>query len=363
MNTPVLKDPQNTQLALSESEKAQAVEIAKTIDDTNPMSVATFGRALAQHTSQYADQLLEETQGQELSDVGKKLTEIIVTAKSFNIGRYSFGANIPVIGTLIQKALVSKEKLKLQFDSTKDQLESLVSEVDLTQNKLSQRIDQMESVYHSVTEEYKLLEIHVNAGNIKLAELSEKIDDITKTVSGDQDAQQLNDLHNQRSMLDKRVLDLKTIQQTALQALPSIRIMQANNAALIDKFHTIKELTLPSWKRQFMLALALDEQRASVQLADSIDDATNYFLKKNAELLKDNTIKTAKANQRLVIDIETMKKAQESLISTFQEVATIQQHGLENRAQASKDIQVMRDSLNAQLARVNSDQKAQKQIH
>ena len=140
---------------------------------------------------------------------------------------------------------------------------------------------------------------------------------------------------------------MKVLQHAALQQLPMIRMVQTNNRMLIEKFHTIRELTVPAWKRQFMLALSLNEQKSAVQLANSIDDATNRFLLENAKLLKDNTLSTARANQRLVIDVETLRQVHDSLVETMQEVIRINADGVKARAQVSNDLRQMREALAA----------------
>jgi uncharacterized protein YaaN involved in tellurite resistance len=122
---------------------------------------------------------------------------------------------------------------------------------------------------------------------------------------------------------------------------------------LVDKFHTIREITVPAWKRQFMLALTLNEQRNAVQLATKIDDTTNDLLKRNAELLHRNSVETAKANQRLVIDVDTLQKVQATLIQTVEDVIKIQREGVAQRKAAEKEIQGMRIDLQKRLGRTD----------
>ncbi|MBL2545086.1 toxic anion resistance protein, partial [Klebsiella pneumoniae] len=107
----------------------------------------------------------------------------------------------------------------------------------------------------------------------------------------------------------------------------------------------------PAWKRQFTLALSLNEQKNAVQLADTIDDTTNSLLKSNAELLHRNSVATAKANQRLVIDVETLASVQQTLIGTVEEVIRIQRDGAQQRQQAVKQIEVMREGLRTAISR------------
>ncbi|MEF9993025.1 MAG: toxic anion resistance protein, partial [Acinetobacter sp.] len=159
--------------------------------------------------------------------------------------------------------------------------------------------------------------------------------------------------------LEKRVSDLQVLQQSAMQTLPMIRIIQSNNLMLVDKFYAIKNITLPAWKNQISLAISLQEQQNSVQLAKAIDDTTNELLRRNAELLHQNSVDTAKANQRSVIDVETLEHVQNTLINTVNDVIQIQKEGMQKRAEATLRLRALQDNLN-HLVLENSTQNPMK---
>ncbi|MBK9216963.1 MAG: toxic anion resistance protein [Uliginosibacterium sp.] len=216
------------------------------------------------------------------------------------------------------------------------------------------RITSLDDGFVAVTTEYRQLGLHVAAAQIAQSRLRQAISEgQDKSRLGQLNPLQSQALHDQiaaESALDKRIADLRVLQHSALQTLPMIRLVQTNNSLLIEKFHTIKELTLPAWKRQFMLALSLSEQCSAAHLAKTIDDATNAFLKENAELLKQNTISTAQSNQRLVIDIATLQDVQNTLLSTVQEVIKINYEGAKQRAGVADQLGQMREQLRMQLA-------------
>ena len=145
--------------------------------------------------------------------------------------------------------------------------------------------------------------------------------------------------------LDKRIGDLLMMQQTALQIMPMIRLIQKNNAMLVEKFNTIKQTTVPLWKGQFVLRLSLRDQQSAVRLAQGIDEATNEMFRQNAKLLKDNSIATAEANQRLVVDLDTLQKVNSDLISTVETVLQIQNKGERARKDAEKKVMEMRANM------------------
>ena len=62
------------------------------------------------------------------------------------------------------------------------------------------------------------------------------------------------------------------------------------------------------------------------------------MLLKNSELLRQNTLDVAKESERSIVDIETLKKANENLISTMTEAVRIQKEGHEKRMAAEQEL-------------------------
>lgn len=338
-------------LGLSLPEKAAVDELVTRLESGSLEVLHSFGRDLGAHTAQQADALLEQVKSKDLDVIGGRLSEIVVAAKTLNMGSLSDSrSRVPLIGGLIDKVKLKGETFVVKFQDVRTQVDSLLNEVQGMQTGLALRVETLEQAFESVKEEHALLGVHVAAGEIALASLSQKLAQHSALVQADpMRAQAVQDMKAGLSALEKRVADMRVLQHAALQQLPMIRMVQANNRMLIEKFYTIKELTVPAWKRQFTLALSLNEQKNAVQLANTIDDATNEFLRENARLLKENTISTAKANQRMVIDIETLKEVHETLMSTVQEVVRINQEGIAQRGAASVQLQAMRRELTQQI--------------
>ncbi len=352
-NLPAVLDAQAlSTLGLNSEDLPEIRQIADRIETGNPLSVAEFGRDVAEHTSGYADGLLDQIRNRDLEAAGEKLTQVVSIARSLNLNALSDRrSKVPVLGRCIDKMKLSANNFMGQFETTKEQIEALVGEVEFSQKGLSQRNLSLDEMFVSVTSEHRLLGLHIAAGKVRLQELRGEAAQMRAQPLSPTGAQQLADLDMLVSNLDKRIGDLQALQHSALQSLPTIRMIQANNQMLVDKFHTIREITVPAWKRQFMLALTLNEQRNAVQLATTIDDATNDLLRRNADLLHRNSVETARANQRLVIDVDTLKQVQSTLIKTVEDVIKIQQDGVSQRRAAEKQIEAMRTDLQAKLTR------------
>lgn len=337
---------------LTPTEQEQARSLAAQLEAGSLQAILAFGRELGTEACAQADRLLEQVRPQNLELVGSRLGEIVSVARGLNLQALSDNrSRLPFIGGLIDRLRLKGGDLLSQFQDVRTQLEALIAEVEGMQSGLAQRVESLEQAFASVRLEHRLLGVHLAAGESVLLKLSQRREQETLGAAGNPlRAQDLQDLIAAQAALEKRVADLRMLQQTALQQLPMIRMVQANNRMLIEKFHTIKELTVPAWKRQFMLALSLQEQKNAVQLADTIDNATNDFLKENARLLKDNTLSTARANQRMVIDVATLQEVHDTLMSTVQEVTQIHQEGMQQRNSASARLLAMRQQLARQLS-------------
>ncbi|CAD7741763.1 tellurium resistance protein [Xanthomonas vasicola] len=341
------------ELGLREADVPEIQQVAQRIEVGSPQAVAEFGRDVADHTSRYADSLLDQVRNSDLDEAGEKLTQVVAKARSLNIGALSDNrSRVPVIGPLIDRFRVRSTAFMARFDTTREQIERLVGDVQATQQSITQRNASLDDMFVAVREEHRLLGVHIAAGKLRLAELGAQAESLRGSLENDPGrVQELADLDAMLANLDKRIGDLIALQHSAMQSLPTIRMIQANNQMLVDKFHTIREITVPAWKRQFMLALSLNEQKNAVELATAIDDTTNDLMKRNAALLHRTSVETAKENQRLVIDVDTLKQVQTTLIKTVEDVLRIQQEGVQKRKDAEKQIAAMRGDLQAKLTR------------
>ncbi len=318
------------------------------LTDLNHATVAEYGKDIASVTSAYTDELLHLVRSKDLDETGKKLNEVVHVAKQLNtssILNKPKTSTIPLIGGLLNRMKGAKQSFDQNFVNTKEQIDGLVKEIETTQIGLKTRVNTLDKMFTAVQDEHKQLGVLVAAGKIKQQQLQAQIQQLTEDSNAQQHTQAIYDLNHLSNNLEKRVSDLQVLQQSAMQTLPMIRIIQSNNLMLVDKFYAIKNITLPAWKNQISLAISLQEQQNSVQLAKHIDDATNELLRRNAELLHQNSIDTAKANQRSVIDIETLEHVQNTLIKTVNDVIQIQKEGMQKRDEATVRLRALQDNL------------------
>ena len=264
-------------------------------------------------------------------------------AQEFDINSFENPyARLPLIGGILKSLAVTKARTVAQFDTVKGQVEVLASSVEKTAAMLEERNDDYQKMYDGVMQEHNRLGLFVAAIELAIADAEREVAELGD-VDGDlMKSELLATVIAGKQAMEKRRDDLSVLKHSSLQMLPMVRVIQYNNLALMDKFSTIKTLTLPAWKRTFLMWLALKEQEDSVELANSIDEATNKFLKANADLLHQNSVATAKSTQSLVIDIDTLKHVHNKIIDTLHDVQTVHLDGAAERAKAIAELAEMR---------------------
>ena len=202
-------------------------------------------------------------------------------------------------------------------------------------------------------EYFDALNIFIAAGEVKIEELRTKeIPALREKAEASQNqmmVQEVNDLIQFTDRLEKRTHDLKLSRQITIQSAPQIRLIQNTNQALVEKIQSSVLTAIPLWKNQIAIALTLLRQRNAVEAQKLVSQTTNDLLLKNSELLKTNTIETAKENERGLVDIETLKKTQEQLMSTIEETLSIQAEGRAKRQEAEKEMLQMEEEMKQKL--------------
>jgi uncharacterized protein YaaN involved in tellurite resistance len=336
-------------LGLSDADRPQIAQVVRTLDDISPGNLHVFGREAAGKSAAFSTQLLDHVRNRDLDASGDKLGEVVRIARSLKLDSLQERSKVPVIGGLIDRMRASKGELVQKFSDTNQQIEQLMRDVGTQQAQMGQRVGEFDRMHAIVRDERQSLGIHIAAGKQRLSELQQEL----QSLAGLEDPQsriRRGEIDNAVRLLDKRVGDLTVMQHAADQSLPMIRLIQANAIQLIEKFNTVRDITIPSWKRQFAIQLSLGEQKNAVELSNAIDDATNELMRRNADLMRQTSVDTAKANQRAVIDVATLRHVHEQLIATVEEVRNIHREGMQQRQQAEMELARLREDVQQRLA-------------
>lgn len=344
LNEQTLKD-----LGLTTADTGSILEATKALLDITPGNLHTYGRGATGKTAALSTQLLDKVRNADLDSSGEKLGEVVRIARSLNLDSFGGRSKLPLIGPLIDKMKQTKGELVQKYSSTNKQIDQLMGDVGKTQATQQQRVREYDQMHGLVVEERHGLGVHIAAGRVRLAELQDSL----AALAGQEDPESRTrraEIDTAIRLIDKRISDLLVLQHAADQTLPMIRLIQANAIQLIEKFSAVRDVTLPMWRNQFAIQLSLEDQRNAVALATAIDDASNELMRKNAELVHSTAVGTAKANQRSILDIETLRMVNDTLIRTVEEVREIHREGMAKRQQIGTEIAAMRADLEKRLA-------------
>jgi len=337
---------------IPEENRQKAYQLAGQIDPKNHQAMISYGTPAQSKLLSFSNTMLEHVQKQDLGEVGEIISDLMARFSEVNPDdlkpeKSSFFARMfGRISNSIQETLSKYQKTGAQIDRISVKLER-------SKNALLSDIGMLEKLYENNKEYFHALNVYIAAGELKLEELHEKTIPVLKKAaeqSNDQmKFQEVNDMIQFADRLDKRLYDLKLSREITIQSAPQIRLIQNTNQALVEKIQSSIMTAIPLWKNQVAIALTLIRQRHAVEAQKQVSKTTNELLLKNAEMLKTNTIETARENERGIVDIETLKRTQENLISTLEETLRIQEEGRQKRQNAENELTAMENDLRKKL--------------
>lgn len=322
---------------------ARAPEIerlATQIDIADPGSVLRFGAEAQSRATAAADAMLEGARNREAGEAGATLSSLLGTLRGFDMS--GLAAKRGMFARLFNRAGAEAARVLQRYETIKGQVEEVGDRLDTHRTRLLEDVEKLERLYGATLEWFHALGDHVAAGDAVLKRVdAEAIPALTREVEGGDSiaAQRLRDLRSARDELERRVHDLRLTRQVAMQALPSIRLIQENDKALASKIQSVIANTVPLWRQQLAQALAIQNMREAGRTLKQATDLTNELLTANAERLREGNLEARTQLERGVFDIDAVKKANASLVATIEDSLRIAQDAQAQRASATKELE------------------------
>lgn len=324
--------------SLTPQEQKQVLEFVEKIDVTDSNSIVTYGSGAQTKLAKFADDTLKNVKTKDSGEAGKLLSDLVVTIKNFDY----ISENKGFLGNLFGKAKNEIDKLIARYNDVEVNIDKISNMLQSHRHTMLKDIAMYDEMYKTNLDYFKELTMYIVAGKEKIKEMNEKVIPELReqtTRSGDEaEAQKLNDLVNAVNRFEKKVYDLQLSRQIALQMGPQIRLIQNNDAQLADKIQSSIVNSIPLWKNQMVISLGLENAKAALAAQTKVTDMTNELLKKNSEMLKAGTLNVAKESERGIVSIETIKKVNQDLIETINQVLDIQKKGKEERLAAESEL-------------------------
>ena len=344
---------QQAQAAMAQAdEKFTAEEMNKiknfavTIDIKDTNTVLQYGVGTQQKLAEFSESALASVKTKELGEVGELLADLVTEIKTS-------GEEKKGIFGLFQSAEKKIEHKKAQYAESEKNVDKIADALQDHQVILMKDIALLDKLYEKNHLYFKELSMYIEAGKIRLQEVRDgELADLrakAEQTKQPEDVQALDDLNNKCERFEKKIHDLELTRTVALQMAPQIRMVQNNDTLMSEKIQSTLVNSLPLWKSQMLLALGIAHSQEAAKAQQMVTDATNQMLIQNAETLKDATITSAKEYERGIVDMETLKKTQASLITTIDEVIKIQDDGRAKRREAEGELRRLEDELRQKI--------------
>lgn len=350
--TPVVQEePALDDSILTEEERRTVDAFAQQIDLTNSAMVLQYGAGTQKKMADFSESALENVRSKDLGEVGELLSGVVKELKTFDEEEEKGG-----FFGIFKKASNKIETMKAKYVKAETNVNEIVKVLEKHQVQLMKDSALLDKMYELNLTYFKELSMYILAGKKKLAEVrSTQLQELLNKakLSGlPEDAQAAKDLDSLCSRFEKKIHDLELTRMISIQTAPQIRLVQNNDTLMVEKIQSTIVNTIPLWKSQMVLALGVEHSAQAAAAQREVTDMTNELLKKNAEKLKMATIETAKESERGIVDMETLKATNESLISTLDEVMNIQREGRQKRQEAEEGLRSMEQELKAKLLEI-----------
>lgn len=339
----------NTNLIPQEKKKYYK-EIAKVLNEKDLTSVSSYGSDLQRAMDTYSNDFLKQSfnsttsieSAKLISNLLGELQEVDIDDLEAPSALKKFTRKIPIL----KKLVVSVEQIKNKYNTIEKNIDGIVKKLEATRQIAIRDNNLLQKQFDNNCDYVDQLEDLILAGKMKSEELEQLISEMKSNISEYEDYQ-ITDIEEYKNSLDKRLSDLIMLRYAFKQSLTQIRIIQRTNIMDANNTESQIAMTIPLWKNQLSLAVALYNQKQSTSIKNKVTDTTNDILKKNAEMMKVQAIEVAKQSQRTVIDIETLRKTTTELIATVEGVQKAQKEGAEKRAAAEAEITKLEKQMSA----------------
>lgn len=346
VQAPPRQEPEEAVLTPEELKMVDA--FVKQIDITNTQAVMTYGVGTQKKMADFSEKTLESVKTKDLGEVGGMITSLVTELKNFDVEEEEKG-----IFGLFKKGTNRMQEMKTKYSRVETNVETISKELEKHQIQLMKDIDLLDRMYELNLNYYKELSMYILAGKKKLKEAREK--DLVELqqkaqLSGlPEDAQAASDFADKCDRFEKKLHDLQLTRTVAMQTGPQIRMIQSSDSVMAEKIQSTIVNTIPLWKSQMVIAIGVEHANKAARAQREVTEMTNQLLKKNADALKTATIETAKESERGIVDVETLKHTNEMLISTMDEVLTIQSEGKQKRIEAEAELAGIESQLREKL--------------
>ena len=339
---------------LSEEEKKQVDAFSKQIDVKDSTAILQYGAGAQKKMADFSEKALANARTKDMGEVGGMIAGLVTELKGFDVGEDEKG----FLG-IFKKNTNKLGVMKAKYEKAEVNVDKICQALEAHQVQLIKDIAVLDKMYELNLTYFKELTMYILAGKKRLkeireGELAQLIEKAERTGLAE-DAQAAKDLDEMCERFEKKLYDLELTRAVALQTAPQIRLVQDADEVMVEKIQSTLVNTIPLWKNQMVIAMGVEHSNQAAKAQQAVTDLTNELLKKNAEKLKQATVETAKSAERGIVDMETLRQTNATLISTLDEVVKIQAEGRAKRRSAEEEMHKMEIELKNKLVEMSKN--------
>ena len=343
------QEPQLSEDLLTPEERQMVEDFSRQIDLTNSTAILQYGSGTQSKMAAFSETALENVKTKDLGEIGEMLSGVVTELKSFDAQEEERG----FFGNLFRKSSDKLTAMKAKYEKAENNIGKICQALENHQALLMKDTAMLDKMYEQNTAYFKELSMYILAGKKKLQQVRTtelpRLMAKAQSSSLPEDAQAAKDLDSLCNRFEKKIHDLELTRMISIQTAPQIRLVQGSDTLMIEKIQSTLVNTSPLWKSQMVLALGVEHAAQAARAQQEVSNMTNELLRKNADTLKMATVETARESERGIVDLETLKHTNESLISTLDEVMKIQEEGRQKRAAAEVELNRMEGELKSKL--------------
>ena len=343
---------------LSKEEKEAIDDFNKKIDVNDTTQVLQFGASAQAKISEFSDSILEDVKTKNIGETGDLLSDLVTQIKSFDRDITS-SQNKGLLEKLFNNAKKELDRIVAKYSKIEKNIDTIEKGLEKDKLQMLKDINIFDTMYEKNLEYFKEISLYIIAGekkieelrNVTLKELKEKAEKSKEQL----DIQKVNDMENMINRFEKKIYDLKTTRIISIQMAPQIRLLQNNEAELVEKIQSSITNTIPLWKNQMVLALGINNAKQALKGQQAVSKLTNEMLIKNSETLKQGSIEIAEESEKAIVNIETLQKTNRDLIETLDKVIEIHENGRIKRQEAEQVLESIEKELKDKMLEIHVD--------
>ena len=341
---------------LSEEEKKAVDDFNSKIDINDATEILQFGAPAQDKISKFSDSILEDVKTKNTGEVGDLLANLVSQIKSFD-SDIAGSKKKGFFAKLFSSAKKELDYIIARYSKIEKNIDTIEGNLEKDKLQMLKDISIFDTMYEKNLEYFKEISLYIIAGDRKIEELRSKVLPELKAKaekSGDQlDIQKVNDMENMITRFEKKIYDLKTTRIISIQMAPQIRLLQNNEAELVEKIQSSITNTIPLWKNQMVLALGINNAKQALKTQQEVSKLTNEMLVKNSETLKQGSIDIAEESEKAIVNIETLQKTNQNLIETLDKVIEIHENGRIKRKEAEQTLTEIEKELKEKMLEIH----------